>query len=47
MKEILFSVFLMMGLGACSEFLEPNSPSEYVPETADALNEMLLGSAIL
>ena len=45
MKEILFSVFLMMGLGACSEFLEPNSPSEYVPETADALNEMLLGSA--
>lgn len=38
---ILLSVLLC----ACSDFLEPKSQSEYVPETATALNEMLLGSA--
>ena len=30
---------------SCSDFLEPKSPSEYIPKTADALNEMLLGDA--
>ena len=45
MKKILFSIILVVGLSGCSDFLEPDSPSEYVPETADALNEMLLGEA--
>ena len=30
---------------ACKEFLEPQSPSEFVPKDANALNEMLLGEA--
>ena len=30
---------------SCSDFLEPKSQNEYVPKTAAALNEMLLGSA--
>lgn len=45
MKKILFSIVLLTSLCACSSFLKPNSPSEYVPETVDALNEMLLGDA--
>lgn len=36
MKKILFSIILVVGLSGCSDFLEPDSPSEYVPETADA-----------
>ncbi|RHR79719.1 RagB/SusD family nutrient uptake outer membrane protein [Odoribacter sp. AF15-53] len=45
MKKILFNMILLTSLCACSSFLEPNSPSEYVPESVDALNEMLLGDA--
>ena len=32
---------------ACSDFLEPKSESEYIPEDASALNEMLLGEAYI
>ncbi|MBS7198940.1 MAG: RagB/SusD family nutrient uptake outer membrane protein, partial [Bacteroidales bacterium] len=45
MRAICFFILLMGILGACSDFLEPKSQNEYVPETAVALNEMLLGSA--
>ena len=36
---------ILWGFCSCSDFLEPKSPSEYIPKTADALNEMLLGDA--
>ena len=45
MKKILFNIILAASLCGCSNFLEPDSPSEYVPKSADALNEMLLGDA--
>lgn len=46
MKRYMYlTALLLWGLTSCSDFLEPDSPSEYVPETADALNEMLLGDA--
>ena len=45
MKRILLNIFLGCCLCACSDFLQPDSPSEYVPETVDALNELLLGGA--
>lgn len=45
MKKMLFSLTLLASICGCADFLEPDSPSEYVPETADALNEMLLGEA--
>lgn len=35
----LWSIFC-----SCSDFLEPKSPSEYVPKSINSLNEMLLGS---
>ncbi|MCL2561272.1 MAG: RagB/SusD family nutrient uptake outer membrane protein [Rikenellaceae bacterium] len=40
---ILLSI-IAMGT-ACGDFLEPKSQSEYIPRSADALNETLLGSA--
>lgn len=43
---ILWSV-LLLGMGGCSDFLEPQSSDEYVPEDAEALNEMLLGNAYI
>lgn len=45
MKKIFFIVIMLWGFCSCSDFLEPKSPDEYVPKSADALNEMLLGSA--
>ena len=45
MKKIIFAIMTIASAWGCSEFLEPDSPSEYVPETANALNEMLLGEA--
>ncbi|WP_099291412.1 RagB/SusD family nutrient uptake outer membrane protein [Butyricimonas sp. Marseille-P3923] len=45
MKKILFNIILLTSLCACSSFLEPDSPSEYVPKNVNALNEMLLGDA--
>lgn len=45
MKKIFFIVITLWGFSSCSDFLEPKSPDEYVPKSADALNEMLLGNA--
>lgn len=36
---------ILLSLSACSDFLDPKSQSEYVPQNANALQEMLLGSA--
>ena len=44
MKYILLFVVLW-GLNSCSSFLEPKSPSEYIPKNISSLNEMLLGDA--
>ena len=38
-------MMILWGFSSCSDFLEPKSPSEYVPKAVDALNEMLLGDA--
>ena len=43
-KNIVYLLGLLFCV-SCSEFLEPKSQNEYVPETATALNEMLLGNA--
>ena len=43
-KYILF-IGLLLANVSCSEFLEPKSQNEYVPENAVSLNEMLLGEA--
>lgn len=44
MKKYFF-LFLAVVLAGCSGFLEPQSQSEFVPEDAVSLNEMLLGEA--
>lgn len=41
----LVGLFLFGFCISCSDFLEPKSQNEYVPKTAVALNEMLLGDA--
>lgn len=45
MKKILLNIVLAWCICGCSDFLEPKSPSEFVPKTADALNGLLLGEA--
>ena len=45
MKRVCFIILLVGVFSGCSDFLEPKSQNEYVPKTAAALNEMLLGSA--
>ena len=42
-NTFLFVVFVMFS--SCSEFLEPKSPNEYIPEKVSSLDEMLVGSA--
>lgn len=46
-KKIIYTVagVILLSLSACSDFLDPKSQSEYVPQNANALQEMLLGSA--
>ena len=42
MKYLL--LVIVVGLFfSCSDFLEPKSQSEYIPQDAVSLNEMLLG----
>jgi hypothetical protein len=43
-KDLLICVMLLIGLTACGDFLEPQSPSEYVPRDVSGLQEMLLGN---
>lgn len=48
MKRLLLFIFFFSVVSmACSDFLEPKSESEYIPEDASALNEMLLGEAYI
>lgn len=47
MKKI-FNIFVttaLLSATSCGDFLEPNSSSEFVPEDAVSLNELLLGEA--
>ena len=46
-RHIIPLLFASLSLSACSDFLEPNSESEFVPEDATSLNELLLGEAYL
>ena len=43
--NIFATIATIVATTACSDFLEPNSPSEFVPEDAVSLNELLLGEA--
>ena len=45
LKKILISTAALITLTACGDFLEPNSKSEFGPEDAVSLNELLLGEA--
>lgn len=45
LTRIFAIVFSAMTLAGCHDFLEPNSTSEFVPEDATSLNELLLGEA--
>ena len=47
MKHIILQMAIAgtVALSGCSEFLEPSSSDQYVPENAESLNEMLLGNA--
>lgn len=37
-------ILLMLGCFSCSKFLEPKSQSEFIPTTADQLNELLISA---
>jgi hypothetical protein len=41
----IIAAIAALSLTACSDFLEPDSESEFVPEDATSLNELLLGEA--
>lgn len=45
MKINTFLIVVFMMFASCSDFLEPKSPNEYIPENVSSLDEMLLGSA--
>lgn len=47
MRRLLYFLLLPLLTMACSDFLEPKSENEYIPENASSLNEMLLGEAYL
>jgi len=47
MKRILLIILSTITLCSCGDFLEPKSQHEFVPETVEVINEMLLGSAYL
>lgn len=44
-KYSILAVLTAFTMSSCSDFLEPNSESEFVPEDATSLNELLLGEA--
>lgn len=47
-KVFIYSmVWGLVGLSACQDFLEPKSQSEFVPETVQSLNEMLIGEVYM
>lgn len=45
LKYSIFATIATLSLTACGDFLEPDSESEFVPEDATSLNELLLGEA--
>lgn len=45
MRKIFYLLLIFTLLFSCQDFLEPQSSSEFVPKTATALNELLLGEA--
>lgn len=45
MKKQIIIIFIISALSSCGKFLEPKSQSEYVPKTANAINEMLIYDA--
>lgn len=45
MNKIFLLIVAIASITACSDFLEPNSKSEYVPKDAASFNELLLGEA--
>lgn len=45
LKHSIPALVAALALTACSDFLEPQSESEFVPEDATSLNELLLGEA--
>lgn len=45
MKKIILILACAAFLTACSDFLLPSSQSEIIPDSAEALNELLLGEA--
>ena len=45
LKYSIFATIAALSLTACGDFLEPDSESEFVPEDATSLNELLLGEA--
>lgn len=45
LRYSIFTLTAALTLTACSDFLEPDSESEFVPEDATSLNELLLGEA--
>ena len=49
MKKIMIYSLVtgIIGLTACHDFLEPKSQSEFIPETVNSLNEMLIGEVYM
>lgn len=44
MKKIIYSLLILL-LSSCAEFLKPQSPTLYIPENTEAIQELLIGSA--
>lgn len=42
-----YMVLCVLGLPGCQNFLEPKSQSEFVPETVQSLDEMLIGEVYM
>jgi hypothetical protein len=45
LKYNILTILAALSFTACGDFLEPDSESEFVPEDATSLNELLLGEA--
>ena len=47
LRYSILAAFAALTMTACSDFLEPDSESEFEPEDAVSLNELLLGEAYM
>lgn len=43
MKKIILAITFFISLYSCGNFLGPSSPNDYIPETVEALDEVLIG----